>query len=1349
MGRLDKIKNKKSVSKKLKLGIIAGVIAVATVPLTGIDGMIPAKAATGTPGGTPDYWTTPNYANSPLPEFNSDGTIKQGTGIRKFVDSLPGLGASKANDIGQYIPVAIPDTTTYPGSDYYEISLVQYTEQLHKDLQPTTLRGYEQTNTTDPTVANKPSYFGPVIVAHKDRPVRIKFTNKLPTGSGGDLFLPVDTSLMGAGDGPVMDANGKPIQYTQNRATLHLHGGITPWISDGTPHQWITPAGENTPYPKGVSVRNVPDMPDPGDGSMTFFYSNQQSARLMFYHDHSYGLTRLNVYAGEAAGYMIKDQVEQDLINRGVLPDTDHTMPLIIQDKTFVPTDNQLSATDPTWNKTKWGGLGNLWFPHVYIPNQNPYDMSGANPFGRWDYGPWFWPPNTGLKVGPAKNPLYTGDGTHVDSKGQAPTNPGVPDVSTTPEAYMDTPVVNGTAYPTLTVDPKAYRFQILNASNDRMWNLQFYKAKSNTSMWNTNGTLNDANAGEVPMVPAVSTTGFPATWPTDGRDGGVPDPTAVGPSMVQIGNEAGFLEKPAVLPNQPIGYEYGRRSITVLNVFNKTLLLGPAERADVVVDFSKYAGQTLILYNDAAAPLPAFDPRNDYYTGDPDQSATGENTGGAPTTQPGYGPNTRTVMQIKVSGDPATTTDTTQATLDKLNSEIPNAFKNGQNPLIFNNHIYSSPTDPRNDPNGSWVNIQDNTSSFNIPGTSTTITKNLEPKAIQELFEQTYGRMNALLGTELPNTNYVNQTTIDLGYVDPATEIMNDSTDLNGNLVPLGQAGDGTQLWKITHNGVDTHAIHFHLFDVQLINRVGWDGSIRMPDDNERGWKDTVRMNPLEDCIVAFRPVAPKLPFGLPDSIRPLDPTMPIGSTGQFRNLDPKTGNPVTTYNQMTNYGWEYVWHCHLLGHEENDMMRAYNFNFGPVKPTASVLSGTRGTGVSLTWTDPTPIDYNNIATFGKKANEVGYNVMRATVTNGKVGTFAKIATLKANTTSYTDTTADATTIYAYRVDAFNAATDPSHTSSTPDPATMYNSGTPSNVLTFSAVKQAPAAPTNLTASLSGTSNANLTWKDNATNETGYVVERSKDGTNFTALPTLAANATAFTDTGLAPGTYTYRVKAINTTVSSSYSNTATVIVVNSAPSITAPSSLSAKLSGTTSVSVSWKDNSSNETGFVLERSTDGVNFTAIANLGASSGTGNTVRYTDSKVVLGTTYTYRVKAINATGSSAYSSTAKITMPNPTPAAPTSLKAGTITNGRATDSVSLSWTAPSGTVTSYVIQYATNAGFTQSLQSQTVTGKNGAAPGTTTTLTGLTKKKTYYIRIQAVNGTLSSPWSNSITVNTP
>ena len=296
-----------------------------------------------------------------------------------------------------------------------------------------------------------------------------------------------------------------------------------------------------------------------------------------------------------------------------------------------------------------------------------------------------------------------------------------------------------------------------------------------------------------------------------------------------------------------------------------------------------------------------------------------------------------------------------------------------------------------------------------------------LTPKAIAEEFETNYGRMNATLGTELPNTNFQNQTTIMLGYVDPTTENMTDS------IAPIGSpSGDGTQIWKITHNWVDTHAIHFHLFDVQLINRVGWDGAIKMPDDNERGWKDTVRMNPLEDAIVALRPVAPKLPFGLPDSIRPLDPTMPIGSTGQFMNVYSTTGNPVTIINRMNNYGWEYVWHCHLLGHEENDMMRTYNFQVKVNKPNPSTLSATRTNGgpTNLTWTDPTAVDYTNIATFGNSANEVGYNIMRATVTNGKVGTYTKVAQVLANSKAYTDTTADKNTSYKYRVDAFNTAT-------------------------------------------------------------------------------------------------------------------------------------------------------------------------------------------------------------------------------------------------------------------------------------------------------------------------------------
>src|SRR5450755_2819828 len=155
---------------------------------------------------------------------------------------------------------------------------------------------------------------------------------------------------------------------------------------------------------------------------------------------------------------------------------------------------------------------------------------------------------------------------------------------------------------------------------------------------------------------------------------------------------------------------------------------------------------------------------------------------------------------------------------------------------------------------------------------------------------------MNSTLGTELPFTNITTQTTLPLKYLDPPTEIIEPSQP--GTLV--GSLNDGTQIWKVTHNGVDTHFIHFHLFDVQLVNRVGWDGAIRPPDRNELGWKDTVRMHPLEDTVVALRPMVPTLPFKVPDSIRAYDPTQPLGTTAQFTGVDPYTNRPITVVNEM-----------------------------------------------------------------------------------------------------------------------------------------------------------------------------------------------------------------------------------------------------------------------------------------------------------------------------------------------------------------------------------------------------------------------------------------------------------------
>ncbi len=989
------------------------------------DGAASSAAPAPGPGGTPDYFgTTPNWAYSPQ--------------LRKFVDSLPGVGPENANNLGQYLSVAHPDTVTYPGCDYYEIELRQYTEQMHSDMPPTLLRGYVQVNKgTDAlglnTIEPDPiHYLGPSIFATKGRPVRVKFTNKLPIGEGGDLFIPVDTTYMGAGAGP--DGGS----YTQNRASVHLHGGKTVWISDGTPHQWITPAGQETTYPVGVSVQNVPDMPDPGDGSMTFFYENNQSARMLWYHDHAYGITRLNVLTGMASGYFITDDTEKELVSDGVLPSDQ--IPLIIQDKTFVDAST-IATTDPTWN---WGSTpgtphtGDLWFPHVYMPAQNPAMVDGVNPMGRWHYGPWFWPPTVNIPNPPVPNPYY--DPTNAPWENALA--PGTPDVSSGMEAFNDTPLVNGTAYPTVNVDPKSYRFRILNAANDRFFNLQTYVADPAAT------SCDGRRFTEVRMVDAAPAPDFPADWPTDGRVGGVPDPSLMGPDWIQVGTEGGFLPQPVVVKNQPITWVTDVTLFNAGNVDKHSLLVAPAERADVVVDFSKYAGKTLILYNDAPAAFPAGDPRYDYFTGAPDMT----DTGGAASPRIGYGPNTRTIMQIKVAAKPAAPA----FDMAKLTAEFTSTashtgvFERSQNKIIVPNARYNSTYD-QSFPSDAYVRISNTEFTFkNLDDVSTTFP--LQPKAIQdeqgETFDE-YGRMSGKLGLERPSGVPGAPNFMLYGFFDPPTEV---EQSVEASMVPLTPImGDGTQIWKITHNGVDTHPMHFHLYDVQLINRVGWDGFLRYPDDNELGWKDTVRVSPLEDTIVALRPVVPTAPFNVPNSWRPLDPTQRLGESMGFSTMNPVTGLPYVTpiTNELTNFFWEYVWHCHILSHEEMDMMRPVTVEVTSTVPTALSVEATLaapGAGL-VSWIDPTPA--GSASTWGNPASEIGYRIERASVdASGNPGVFTTVGAALANQTSFSDTAIGQGNTYQYRVIAYNSAGETTSSASQVGPVTDNTSpSTTSNI--------------------------------------------------------------------------------------------------------------------------------------------------------------------------------------------------------------------------------------------------------------------------------------------------------------
>jgi FtsP/CotA-like multicopper oxidase with cupredoxin domain len=737
-------------------------------------------------------------------------------------------------------------------------------------------------------------------------------------------------------------------------------------------------------------------------------------------------------------------------------------------------------------------------------------------------------------------------------------------------ESFNDTPVVNGAAYPTLTVDPKPYRFRILNAANDRFFNLSLYKAID------ANGVICDANNPN----PAPESTGVACTEVFLNPDevaaalqDGTVFPTPVtgteGPDWIAIGTEGGFLPSPVVIPAHPTTWVNDPTVFNAGNVDQHSLLTAPAERHDVIVDFSQFAGQTLILYNDAPAAFPARDPRYDYYTGNGDF----RDTGGAPSTLPGYGPNTRTVMQIKVNGGAGQGFD-----LGALEAAFAHqadgsgVFESGQHPIIVGQSEYNQALGTTFAGNEGLVQIYDTALTFRNEA-DVQLSINLKPKMIQdemgEAFELSYGRMSGFLGVETANAQAGLQNMILHPYVYPPDEIL-DGIELppGVEMTPLATADDGTQIWKITHNGVDTHPNHFHLYDVQLLNRVGWDGIIRKPDANELGWKDTVRVSPLEDTIVAMRPLVPHVPEawnGLPNSIRLMDPSMPEGVYLEGADTTQREaaglpllafnpdGEPVDILNHYVNYGWEYVYHCHILSHEEMDMMHSQVVGVAPKAPTfvSAIASGSGNQRrYTVTWTD----NSRNETAFviERSSSPTGPWSILATVPSTQLGVipFAGAGTgPTTGTRTYVDRTRNT---YYYQVYAINVVgdvwdySDPAFNEILPGggwPTLTLDSrgGTPPVVVVI-------AAPSNLAGSAlvknKKTAAITLNWTDNATNETGFLIQRALNPTFTSGVVNVTVGPGITTlKQDVARGTiFYYRVHAFNDTTQSDWSNTATV---------------------------------------------------------------------------------------------------------------------------------------------------------------------------------------------------------------
>ncbi len=289
----------------------------------------------------------------------------------------------------------------------------------------------------------------------------------------------------------------------------------------------------------------------------------------------------------------------------------------------------------------------------------------------------------------------------------------------------------------------------------------------------------------------------------------------------------------------------------------------------------------------------------------------------------------------------------------------------------------------------------------------------------------------------------------------------------------------------------------------------------------------------------------------------------------------------------------------------------------------------------------------------------------------------------------------------------------------------------------------QPPAPPTGLTATALSSSSIQLAWTDNSSDETGFNIERSStsDTSGFTLITTIGANVTSYTDSaGLAGSTtYWYRVSANNAAGNSSYSNVASAATM--APPATppaAPTGLTATALSSSSIQLAWTDNSSDETGFKVERSSTSSTsgFSLVATVGA-----HTASYTDSTgLAASTTYWYRVYAYNSAGNSSYTNVASAATQSASsvPAAPTLLNA----TATSSSSIQLVWTDNANNETAYYVERASTcvSAFSQ------IASLSADAQGYENT--GLSASTSYCYRVRAYNGNGYSGYSNTSSATT-
>jgi hypothetical protein len=185
------------------------------------------------------------------------------------------------------------------------------------------------------------------------------------------------------------------------------------------------------------------------------------------------------------------------------------------------------------------------------------------------------------------------------------------------------------------------------------------------------------------------------------------------------------------------------------------------------------------------------------------------------------------------------------------------------------------------------------------------------------------------------------------------------------------------------------------------------------------------------------------------------------------------------------------------------------------------------------------------------------------------------------------------------------------------------------------------PIAPTNLTANTRSQSRIALDWRDNATNEQGFRIERRLEDGPWSAVAEVGANVRRYVSTGLSPGTtYGFRVASFNAVGTSDYSNEAAAKTFASALKPRPPSDVVARLAAADEIGLSWRDNANNEQGFRIERKIGTGPWTQVSEVGP-----DVISLTDRDLKPNTVYRYRVRAFNANGNSGFAASGAVRTP--------------------------------------------------------------------------------------------------------